>query len=113
MEIKLISDIDELWELTIQYAKNCSWGAGYCTLAKTDCIPDVLYTPYIGYVFVGENFRGNRISEKLILHALEYAKTEFRPRSVRRFEPGLLARVYVFAERDGITRSGVFRGHAF
>jgi len=25
-------------------------------------------------MFVGENFRGNRISEKLILRALEYAK---------------------------------------
>jgi len=48
--------------------------AGYCTLAKTDCIPDVIYKPYIGYMVVGEIFRGNRISDKLILCALKYAK---------------------------------------
>jgi Acetyltransferases len=103
MEVKLINDMDELWESTIQYAENCSWGAehflagrmknkkftdwervlvalenntiaGYCTLIKTDCIPEVSYTPYISHMFVGENFRGNRISEKLILCALKYAK---------------------------------------
>ena len=103
MQIKLITDTDQLWELAIKYAEKCSWRAGsflakdmrekkfndwervlivlenntiagYCTLAKTDCIPDVIYTPYIGYMFVGEIFRGNRISEKLILRALEYAK---------------------------------------
>lgn len=103
MQIKLITATHELWESTIKYAEKCSWGAGpflakdmrekkftnwerilvalennmivgYCTLVKTDCIPDVTYTPYIGYMFVGENFRGNRISEKLILCALEYAK---------------------------------------
>lgn len=103
MEIKLITYTDELWKTTIQYAKNCSWRAGpflakemmagkftdwervlvalennaiagYCTLAKTDCIPDVSYTPYIGFMFVGKNYRGYRLSEKLILVSLEYAK---------------------------------------
>lgn len=48
--------------------------AGYCALAKTDCIPDIPYTPYIGFVFVGEQYRGNRLSEKLILSASAYAK---------------------------------------
>ncbi|WP_216625612.1 GNAT family N-acetyltransferase [Paenibacillus planticolens] len=48
--------------------------AGYCTLAKNDCIPDVSYTPYIGFLFVGEQYRGNRLSEKLILSAVAYAK---------------------------------------
>ena len=27
---------------------------GYCTVTKTDCIPNLCYTPYIGYMFVGE-----------------------------------------------------------
>ena len=43
-------------------------------MAKTDCIPGVPYSPYIGYVFVGETYRGRRLSQKLIQKALEYAK---------------------------------------
>jgi len=83
MDIKVLKDGDDLWKLVINYAKKCSWGAGpflanqmqgnefsdwervfvaidglqicgYCTLAKTDCIPDVEYTPYVGFMFVGE-----------------------------------------------------------
>lgn len=103
MIIKSLIYTDGLWKSVSKYAHNCSWGAGkylakqmqendfsdwervfvaidndniagYCTLAKTDCIPHVTYTPYIGYVFVGEQYRGNRLSEKLILFALKYAK---------------------------------------
>ena len=48
--------------------------AGYCTFTKTDGILNVPYTPYIGYIFVGEPYRGNRLSEKLIYYALGYAK---------------------------------------
>jgi GNAT superfamily N-acetyltransferase len=48
--------------------------AGYCTIAKRDCIPDVPYTPYIGFMFVGEEFRGNRLSQELIIKAMGYAK---------------------------------------
>ena len=91
-----------MWLKLITYADECSWSAGkklaalmradyfadyervfialvddcitgFCTLTKADCIPEVQYTPYIGFVFVGENYRGNRISEKLIQHALNYA----------------------------------------
>ena len=65
---------DALWDSVAEYADNCSWSAGknlawlmrenkfndcervfvaaegasiagYCTLAETDCIPDVTYTP--------------------------------------------------------------------
>jgi N-acetylglutamate synthase-like GNAT family acetyltransferase len=103
MEIRAICQSDELWQKTIEYALRCPWKAGpflgramkenqftewervfvalnqekvigFCTLAKTDCIPDVSYCPYIGYVFVDENHRGNRVSEKMIGHALSYAK---------------------------------------
>ena len=49
--------------------------AGYCTVAKTDCIPDVPYSPYIGYVFVGEDFRGHRLSGRMIDFACAYLKT--------------------------------------
>lgn len=103
MDIKAITSIDSEWIKVIDYAENCSWKAGinlanamrneqftewervfiaienddiagYCTIAKTDCIPDVPYTPYIGFLFVGEKFRGNRISQKLIKKAMAYAK---------------------------------------
>lgn len=103
MQIESLNSSDKLWQVVAEYALNCSWKAGttlakqmkefhfsdwervfaaldgdriagYCTLAKTDCIPDVSYTPYIGFVFVGEQYRGDRLSEKLILSALAYAK---------------------------------------
>lgn len=94
-----------LWEKLAGYVDACSWNAGknlakqmrandfrdwervfialvdnsiagYCTFAKKDCIPDVPYTPYIGYLFVGEQYRGNRLSEKLINFALRYAEKQ-------------------------------------
>lgn len=103
MDICELNKNGEYWNETINFADNCSWKAGpylanqmrkeefvdwervfiarnsgeiigFCTLAKTDCIPDVPYTPYIGFMFVKEEYRGNRISEKLIKYALEYAK---------------------------------------
>ena len=104
MKIKMLTYNDPLWEKTADYAENCSWKAGYklselmrnngfsdwervfvvlidgniagyCTLSKNDCIPNVEYTPYVGFIFVGEPYRGNRISEKLCLTAIEYAKS--------------------------------------
>lgn len=103
MELKLITSESAEWNEVIEFAEGCSWGAGktladkmrqndfkdwerviiaknqenilgYCTAAKTDCIPDLLYTPYIGFVFVSEEFRGNRLSQKLILFAMSYLK---------------------------------------
>ena len=104
MNIKTLTSADELWSKVKKYAENCSWGAGkalaqmmdkgafqdwervvaaldgeeicgYCTIAKTDCIPDVDYTPYIGFLFVDEAYRGNRLSRQIILHAMDYLKS--------------------------------------
>jgi ribosomal protein S18 acetylase RimI-like enzyme len=103
MKIESIVYENILWQKTIDYAKNCTWRAGpflakqmeknefsdwervfvaiddnniagYCTFAKKDCIPNVDYTPYIGFIFVGEQYRGNRLSEKMILYVVDYAK---------------------------------------
>ena len=103
MEIKAIFKDDNWWNKTINYAKNCSWVAGkslaeimennwfsdcervfiaieneniigYCTFSEKDCIPDVNYTPYISFIFVDELYRGNRISEKMIISVIKYAK---------------------------------------
>jgi len=104
MNFKTITSSDEMWSSVRNYAERCSWKAGkslaremdkntfkewervivafdsekicgYCTVARTDCIPDVCYTPYIGYLFVGEEYRGNRLSQKLIEYAMDYLKT--------------------------------------
>lgn len=103
MNFKTISSSDELWSKVQNYAEGCSWGAGkilanamgnnvfqdwervivaidnekicgYCTAAKTDCIPDVSYTPYIGFLFIDEMYRGNRLSQQLICYAMDYLK---------------------------------------
>ena len=47
--------------------------AGYCTLVEVDCL-EVPYRPFISYVFVGEPYRGQRWSEKLIRAAMAYAR---------------------------------------
>lgn len=104
MNLKMITSSDKMWSEVRDYAKDCSWNAGkslanamdnnlftewervivaldnqkicgYCTVAKTDCIPNVYYTPYIGYMFVGEEYRGNRLSQKLIQYSMEYLKS--------------------------------------
>lgn len=104
MAIEIIASSSPLWERVADYADACSWRAGqalardmrsgaftgwerviaaldegrvcgYCTVTKTDCIPDVPYTPYIGFVFVDEAYRGNRLSEKMIRAAMDYLKS--------------------------------------
>lgn len=104
MNYKAITSSDELWCKVRDYAENCSWKAGkalantmdnnalqnwervivaldnekicgYCTVAKTDCIPNVPYTPYIGFMFVDEAYRGNRLSQQIISYAMGYLKS--------------------------------------
>lgn len=104
MIIKAITASDEMWNKVKSYAYNCSWKAGkslakammnndfkdwervivafdnneicgYCTVAKTDCIPNLIYSPYIGYLFVDEECRGNRLSQKLIVYSMKYLKS--------------------------------------
>ena len=104
MNCKLIAASDELWCAVRNYAESCSWKAGkalanamdthafrdwervvvvldnericgYCTVAETDCIPNVPYTPYIGFVFVDEAYRGHRLSRQMISYAMDYLKS--------------------------------------
>lgn len=49
---------------------------GFCTIAEKDELPDTYeFTPFIGFMFVDEKHRGQRISEKLIAEASNYAKS--------------------------------------
>jgi len=104
MEIRQVFYNDEYWDKLIDFVKNSSWRespiiaknweennfldwerifvaiednniVGHCSLNERDSIPDAEYTPYIQAVFVNEQFRGKRLSEKLISHAMAYAKT--------------------------------------
>ena len=88
---------DTWWYSVADYAQNCSWSAGknlakemrerkfldwervfvaldnetiagYCTFAEKDCIPNVPYTPYIGYMFVGEAWTCPRMEDKKLSH---------------------------------------------
>lgn len=103
LDVKKLTAADAEWNALADYAENCSWGAGrtlaeemrqnhftgwervilaedqgriagYCTVSGTDCIPDVPYTPYIGMLFVGEEYRGKRLSQRMIDDASEYLK---------------------------------------
>lgn len=110
---------DEKLDIVIEYMENCSWKAGYslatkiknhyfkdwervfiikdnkniagfCTFSAKDGIEHVSYSPYIGYIFVDERYRGKRISLKLIEHCIEYARElEFEY-------------VYIVSDHDGL-----------
>lgn len=100
----ITSQDNDLWERVASYAQSCSWQetgkslstrmknneftdfervfaalqdneiAGFCALTKTCSLSPIEYTPFIGFVFVGEPYRGNRISKKLCLSAARHAK---------------------------------------
>ena len=101
---RVLSPGGPLWEKTAAYAQACSWRAGeslaramrtgaltgwetviaaldetgalcgFCTISRHDCMPDLAYTPYIGYVFVDEAHRGRRLSQAMIAFASEHLK---------------------------------------
>ncbi len=104
MEIKIITSSDPLWKQTMTYAESCSWRAGkflagqmrqggfhgwqrvlvaveaeticgYCTVCEKDCIPDLPYTPFICSLFVGEPYRGEHLSQRLVESAMDYIRT--------------------------------------
>jgi N-acetylglutamate synthase-like GNAT family acetyltransferase len=104
VEIKQVLYKDEYWDKLIDFVRKSSWRespiivnnweennyldwerifvaiennniVGHCSLNEKDSISNIEYTPYIQSVFVNEQFRGNRLSEKLILCAISYAKT--------------------------------------
>ena len=103
-EIYAMSQGHKYWEETLLLASECSWNAGaylsqkmaknefnewervfcavengkvvgFCTLAEKDELPITYsFTPFIGFVFVDEQYRGKRISQLLIDNAASYAR---------------------------------------
>lgn len=102
-DIYLMAQGHPLWNETIALAENCSWRAGpflakmmrnnaftgqervcaafvdgkavgFCTFAEKDELPEEYpFTPFIGFVFVDESYRGKRLSEAMIRTVASYA----------------------------------------
>ena len=103
MEVLMIKNGNQIWEKTISFARECSWRAGkalaekmekndfpgwervivavdndnivgFCTIAEKDELSDdYCYSPFIGFMFVDERWRGKRISEQMINCGCDYA----------------------------------------
>ena len=103
MKIHSITSDAPLWLPVADYADTCSWDAckrmagfmregkfndwerifvaeengvfmGFCALIKPQAFPGEEYSPLIKWLFVSEEYRGHRLSQKLIEAAGEYAK---------------------------------------
>ena len=101
MEIRLMTEAHDLWNVVKEYANGCGWSSGkllaedmekhrfsdwervaallddgkicgYCTIIKEEAIPDMPYTPFVGTLFVDEDYRGRRLGERLIQASMEY-----------------------------------------
>ena len=103
-EIYLMTQGHPCWNETMALAENCSWragpflakkmrdndfldwervcaacvdgkAAGFCTFAEKDELPEEYpFTPFIGFVFVSEPYRGKRLSEAMIRCVSTYAR---------------------------------------
>ena len=103
MEIYSMTQEHKYWNETISLAAKCSWkagpylaekmknneftewervfcvcvdgkAAGFCTLTERDELPPKYeFTPFIGFVFVDEQYRGKRLSELILKSAASYA----------------------------------------
>ena len=62
------------WEKIFVATKNGKiiW---FCTFTKEDWIPNCDYSPFVWFIFVDENYRWKRVSEKMINEVEKYAKT--------------------------------------
>ena len=105
MEIYVLGQGDPLWEKVIPFAEDCPWSAGpylanmmkngefgdwervisafdgdrpagFCTFTEYDSLPEETgFTPFIGFMYVDEQYRGHRLSEKMAEAAVGYARS--------------------------------------
>lgn len=104
IQLHLMAQGHPYWERTASLAESCSWragpvlagkmrrneflpwervcaacvggqAAGFCTFTGRDGLPEeYAFTPFIGFVFVAEPYRGRRLSEVMIRRVLPYAR---------------------------------------
>lgn len=102
-KLHLMTQGHPYWEETISLANRCLWRAGpllaekmkkndfkewervcaacvggkvagFCIVAEKDELPEKYpFTPFIGFVFVAEEYRGKRLPKKMIQHGAAYA----------------------------------------
>ena len=102
MKVLFLTKESPYWKKTIEYASKVEWKAGpvlsrlmeenkfsdfekvvilldedtikgFCTITNEDCIKNLEYTPYIGFLYIDINERGNRYSKILIDECSKYA----------------------------------------
>lgn len=101
-EVLALTQAHPLWHELIEYARSCPWRAGpylaremdaghfigwervfcllvdgeiagFCNLTEKDeILPEYPFSPFIGFVYVAEKFRGNRYSQKMIDAVMTY-----------------------------------------
>ena len=106
MTIKTLTSTHPMWDKVITFAENCSWRAGallakkmrendfaenervlivlekddiagFCTFSNKDELPpEYNFTPFIGFMFVDEKYRGQRLSGKLTDAACNLAREQ-------------------------------------
>lgn len=62
------------WEVVIVGLSEKGELVSFCTVSKEDGLLNSTLTPFIGYVFVSEVWRGQRVSERLLTQAESYLK---------------------------------------
>lgn len=133
VDIEIMTYGHAKWEKTIEFVESCSWRAGafladkmkanqfednervliaiangepvgFCVFSNYDELsPEYEFTPFIGFMFVDENYRGHRLSEKLIDAACDIARSQgFRKIYIMSGEIGLY-------EKYGFKKLGDYR----
>ena len=103
MVIHIIDNTSPHWLPLSEYADTCSWDActrmakfmrewrfgdwerifvaeendnyaGFCALVRPQAFPGSEYGPLLKWLFVGEEYRGRRLSQSLLEAACEYAR---------------------------------------
>lgn len=73
---KMISKHFSDWERVIVGRNNEGKLTSFCVVSKKDGLTDNTISPFIAYVFVSEEYRGQRLSEKLLNTAENYLKEQ-------------------------------------
>lgn len=140
MNIHLITKCDPLWLPVADFAESCSWDAcarmaafmrenkfndwerifiseedgvfmGFCALIKPQSFPMLEYEPLIKWLFVSEQYQGQRLSQKLIEAAARYAKSlGYDSIFLTPWHKGLYEKYGFVKIRDKELRDGYFEG---
>ncbi len=74
-EIYAMSQEHQYWKDTLSFAAKCSWKAGhYLSQKMANNEFHEWERVFIGFVFVGEQYRGKRLSQLLIDNTASYAR---------------------------------------